>query len=501
MSRKIILIIIIGLLFNMTNISFSIATPANEQMEFKDFINKIEDEVPKKLQEYGIPGAAIAIIHNGEVSWIEGFGVMDKGTNEAVTSKTVFQVASISKTVSAWGIMKLVDEGVINLDDPVEKYLTRWQLPTSEYSEEVTVRSLLSHTGGLSVGGYAGNKELKEILIEDSLHGNLGSRYQVNLLYEPGTKYQYSGGGYSVLQLLIEEVTGESFEEYMEKEVLLPLGMENSSFIWNSRIDNNLTNAYGVLGETLPNYLFVERAAAGLYTTVEDLATFLLASIEPSTQNLLPSNRIALMTEKTVLKNGTNISYGLGYSIGTLSNGVKKLGHDGNNRGWCASILGSPVDGSGIVILTNSYKGNHLINDLIADWEELLTGERPTYHINLVKQRNLIRGISIVFLLILSLYLLKISKQIQDGRRKFVTNSCFNRKRKVLKWLQIGVNTFLLIGVSVGLYAPIVSGGWTAAAFLPLGSGWLVITILLWSLTFTIAGLFPKTQSNHKISL
>ena len=250
-------------------------------VEATRFVRHIDSFVPKRMHELGIPGAAVALVDHGEVVWSKGYGVADKATGAAVTPETVFQAASISKSVTAWGVMRLVEKGKLVLDAPVEGYLTPWHLPASQFDRSgVTIRRLLSHTSGLSVRGYAGlERSLPLPTVEQSLSGDTRGAGAVYLEMQPGTGFSYSGGGYTLLQLVIEEVAQEKFSDYMQREVLHPLGMEHSSFEWTPEIQARTASAYDRSGSLLPNYLYTEAAAAGLYTTAVDLAKFVAASM------------------------------------------------------------------------------------------------------------------------------------------------------------------------------------------------------------------------------
>jgi len=250
------------------------------------------------------------------------------------------------------------------------------------------------------------NKVYDRFEIEDSLDGKTYRGYRVYSQIKPGSRFQYSGGGYTILQLIVEEVSGKPFEAYMKEEVLLPLGMENSSFQWTTEMESKLAKPYGVFGGTLPNYLFIEKAAAGLYTTVEDLSTFLLASIGDQTgenpgANILSDKTVGKMTTKSKLKHDGKVNYGLGYMIDKLSNGDKIIYHGGDNIGWRALMIGNPSKGEGLVILTNSYKGNHFINELNAKWIGYQTGVEPGFIRNIKVTESKIKMVGIVLLMIL----------------------------------------------------------------------------------------------------
>src|SRR5512147_1645928 len=175
------------------------------------FMDKFDQLLPQLMEQYKVPGVAVSLVQ-GEAVWSKGYGLADKKQSVPVTADTVFQAASISKAVTSWGVMRLVENGQLELDAPVEQYLTRWHLPPSNYDPSgVTIRRLLSHSAGLSVGGYPGlSPDLKLPSLEESLSGNNGGAGEVRIVLEPGTQFSYSGGGFTLLQLIIEEVTGET---------------------------------------------------------------------------------------------------------------------------------------------------------------------------------------------------------------------------------------------------------------------------------------------------
>ena len=173
-----------------------------------------------------VPGVAVAVIRDGKMAWIQTIGYADLAARKPVTSETIFNIGSISKLVSAWGFMQLTEKGLVKLDDPVDPYLTRWHLPKSEFDQsKVTLRRILSHTAGLSVHGYGGSDQGTALLsVEESLNGKTKRNGEtVHLISDPGTKWEYSGGGYTLAQLLLEEKTHQSFATYMKQNVFLPV--------------------------------------------------------------------------------------------------------------------------------------------------------------------------------------------------------------------------------------------------------------------------------------
>ena len=346
---------------------------------------ELDHFVPRLLQQYDVPGAAVAVVHNGAVVRTCGYGIADLDNRVPVTQDTVFQVASISKTVSAWGILRLVERGEVNLDAPAERYLTRWHLPSSPYDHgAVTIRRLLSHTAGISVRGVKEFEPDKPLPRLEDHFSDAGREGAVQIVQPPGAEFRYSGGGYTILQLIIEEVTGRPFSEFMRDEVLLPVGMVRSSFEWLPCLQPATACAYDREGRRLPNFLFAAKAAAGLYTTAVDLATLAAAGLrgpngEPPGRGVLPAGTIDLMYGPlTATGEAPDKCYGLGYMVKTLPHDVRVIGHTGDNWGWKAAFAAIPEKAAAIVALTNSDNGSLVHGDIYRYWIKELTGvEEP----------------------------------------------------------------------------------------------------------------------------
>jgi CubicO group peptidase (beta-lactamase class C family) len=326
------------------------------------------------------PGLAVALVHQGRLAWAEGYGLADRATGRPVTVRTRFQGASLSKAVAAWGVLRLVEQGRIGLDEPLVGHLRRWRPPPSPFDTGgITVRRLLSHTAGLSVHGYGGQRSDRPLpSIAASLSGEAGGSFPVELLEAPGRRWLYSGGGYSVLQLLVEELTGRPFAALMRTQVLGPLGMTASSFRW--RRTAATARPHDRRGTPSPDFAFTEQAAAGLVTTAPDLARFVAAALpgptgEPPGRGVLrPAGvRLALTAAP-----GTDGRWGLGYGLGLLAGGDLLAYHEGANHGWRAGLALLPDRGSGIVALTNGDDGSTVIDAVVQRWVALATSpSRP----------------------------------------------------------------------------------------------------------------------------
>jgi CubicO group peptidase (beta-lactamase class C family) len=303
--------------------------------------------------------AVFALLEGGSVHGVHAVSV-----GEAVDVNTVFQVASLSKWITAWGVMALVERGALDLDAPVGAYLTRWSLPESEFDNDgVTPRRLLSHTAGLTDGlGYAGFEPGAPVQsLEESLtrtaDASPGAGGVVRVGYEPGAEWRYSGGGYALLQLLVEEISGESFEEYMQRTVFRPLGMVRSSYEWRSEGGSKLATFYDVDSRPAKHYRFSAVAAASLYTSVSDLTRFIQAhrpgeTGEPIGRGVLEAATIHEMWKPHGATFGQDI-WGLGTMLYSRNGqGGFVVGHDGNNDPAINTAARfNPATGNGIVVL------------------------------------------------------------------------------------------------------------------------------------------------------
>ncbi len=284
------------------------------------------------IAEHNSGNAAFILIEDGAVSR-EYYST----PNDLIGRDTVFATASMSKWLTAAGVMKLVQDGEVDLDAPMSAYVSRWTLPTGEFdSNEVTVRRLLSHTAGLTDELGFGDYHLDEAIpsLEESLDNprtSDGSTARIAVTVAPGTEWKYSGGSYLILQLLIEEVSGMAFEEYMNETFFIPLGMNRSSYEPLSSVDNN-AGSFNRHGEPTPIYRYASSAATGFATTTADLAKFVAAQIlPPDTDSILNRNTLVAMRQAHGKTLGFDV-WGLGTILyAPTGTGDVVFGHDGGN--------------------------------------------------------------------------------------------------------------------------------------------------------------------------
>jgi CubicO group peptidase (beta-lactamase class C family) len=338
-------------------------------------LRAVEDAARQAMATSTAPGLAVALVQHGQVVWAAGYGLSDPATGRPVTASTRFQAASLAKPVTAWGMLRLVESGRIGLDEPIIGHLRRWRPPHSRFDADgLTVRRLLSHTAGLSVHGYVGLPADRPLpSITASLSGETGDGFPVELLEPPGRRWLYSGGGYSLLQLLVEELTGRPFADYMRVEVLGPLGMTASSFRWSRTAETARPHDAG--GGPIPDFAFAEQAAAGLVTTAPDLARFLAAALagphgEPPGRGVLSPAGVRLALTAAPATEGR---WGLGYGLGLTPGGDLLAYHEGANRGWRAGLALLPDRRSGIAVLANGDAGSGPIDVVVQQWLALAT--------------------------------------------------------------------------------------------------------------------------------
>jgi len=317
---------------------------------------------------YQVPGASVAVIRDFQVAGTEVHGVKSRDTMEPVTDETLFQAASISKSVTAMGVMSLVQEGVVSLDRDVNDYLTSWKVPDNAFqtTEKVTLRRLLSHTAGTTVHGFRGYRYGEPV---PTLIQILNGEYPANsppvvVDRVPGTELQYSGGGYEIIEQVVRDVTGQDFAEFIRERVLAPLGMTNSTY--EQPIPDSLLGAtasgYYADGTAVPgrHHIYPEHAAAALWTTPTDVARFLI-EVQRSLRG--ESNLVLSQASTELLVREVMDDHSLAFYLRRIR-GQTYLWHAGANDGFRGGMLAHPA-GYGVVVLTNSDHGLELTDAVI----------------------------------------------------------------------------------------------------------------------------------------
>jgi CubicO group peptidase (beta-lactamase class C family) len=322
------------------------------------------------MRAHQVPGASIALIEDYRIAWAEGFGVVAAGRDQPITPTTLFQAASISKPVAAIGVLRLVELGRLQLDEDVNPRLTTWHIPASPLTvgRPVTLRLLLSHTAGVTVHGFDGYDRTAAVpTLVQVLSGVAPANSRPVLVdQKPGYGFRYSGGGYSILQQLVTDVTGQPFAEYMRQQVLEPLGLKQSRYEQPLEERSIAGAALGHRKNLVPLpggfHVYPELAAAGLWTTPSDLAT--LAIEVANTAIGRPGRLLSGATVSEMLKL-QNDKVGLGFFIRGQGRG-QSFGHDGANDGYRCLLVMLPATGQGLVLMTNSDTGGQIFKSVSA---------------------------------------------------------------------------------------------------------------------------------------
>lgn len=317
----------------------------------------------QRMAFYKVPGVSITKFEKRRIFSDKAFGFADNADKTPLDTLARFQAASISKSLTAVAVLRLAEQYALDLDRDVNEYLKTWKLPQSRFteSEKVTIRRLLSHTAGINVGGFGGYRKTDRIPTLDEILNGKGNSEAIKVVEMPGKKYQYSGGGYMILQKLVEDLTGSGFAAYMQKEILAPMGMRHSSF--ELAPATNVSFAHTASGELYTGgfYLMPESAPAGLWTTGADLARFCMALQDgyDGKNNPFLSQSIV----KAML--ASNGNYGLGIGLGGKGEDAYFF-HGGKNRGYNNVMLNLyRQGGNGIIVLTNGDGGDKLRDEIV----------------------------------------------------------------------------------------------------------------------------------------
>ena len=303
----------------------------------------------QRMQHYKVSNVSLAIVSGSSVDVVKAYG-------DNVDHNPLFQAGSIRKTLNAFGILTLVNQGKVSLDVDVNQYLKNWKIKHNEYDKEtdkITLRQILSHSAGFSVPGFPGyeiNKKLPSTL--EVLNGtpDVVNTKPVEVIYNPGEKFQYSGGGTTVSQLVLEDVTGEYYADWMQKNVLEPLGMRDSTFKQPlpSELQSKATEGHDAEGNAIAEkyHVYPEKAAAGLWTTPSDLAKFVIAMFniaDGSHDYPISKNLQDEMLNKQIKGEGYFSKWysGLGAFLEGDGNNFS-FGHEGRNKGFIARMVAYP---------------------------------------------------------------------------------------------------------------------------------------------------------------
>lgn len=328
------------------------------------------------MKALNVPGLTVTVIDDFKPAWTKTYGVTEAGSSTPVTPQTLFQAGSISKPVAATGALYLVEHGKLSLDANVNEYLKTWKVPDNEFTttQKVTLRRLLSHSAGLTVHGFPGYAVGEPIpTTVQILNGEKPANTDpIRVDFVPGSKERYSGGGITIEQQMIVDVSGKPFPEFMRDTVLGPIGMKSSTYQQPLPTPLASLAASGTRadGKTLPGkwHIYPEMAAAGLWTTSGDLATFAIniaLSKNGKANNVLSES----MTRQMLTAQLDDAGLGFFLNMGGNPNA---FGHNGADEGFQAILIMISDTGQGAAIMANSDNGvelgNYLVNGIAREY-------------------------------------------------------------------------------------------------------------------------------------
>jgi hypothetical protein len=345
-------------------------------------------------------------------------------------------------------------------------------------------------TIGIRYDPNAAMPSLKEHLTKDAV-----------LFQEPGKSFSYSNTGYNLLELLIEEISGQDFDTFMKEEVLLPLDMHHSSFSWSDDFEPKVPNGYNSNNKPIPVYVYPDKASGGLFATVNDIATFMIAGMPAFSKKGLEVLSVqsidSIYSPNVELSGYYSIvfdSYGFGHFIEILPNGLKSVSHGGQGSGWMTHFQSVPQSGDGIVILTNSQRSWPFFGYILTDWAQW-NGYTSVGMGKIVYGTRALWLIIGLLLFLLAWQIQRIVMGVVSGNRKI---TLLSSKNSGLRLAQFGSSILLILAV---LWVVNQSYFFMFSVF-PIASHWLVLSVFLAAMALVLFVLFPRytDEKNYSFS-
>jgi CubicO group peptidase (beta-lactamase class C family) len=394
MKRSICKPFFLLIFLNVLSPVYLLAQSASQTLELNERIRKVEQSltggivvegdsswtIKQRMELYHVPAVTIAVIKDYKIDWAKAYGYADVSEKRLADPSTRFQAASLSKSLNAMSILKLVQDKKIDLYADINNYLSSWKFPYDSVSKnkKISTANLLSHTAGLTVHGFGGYKKTAEIpTVVEILNGHApANSAAVRSQAEPGIRYVYSGGGTTISQLIAMDVTKTNYADYALKNVLKPIGMTNSFYGSNDAMvqGKDLATAYYASGEEVMGkyHLYPELAAAALWTTPSDLGRFIIEtqlSLKGKSNKVLSQELTRLMLTPYIGQ-----SAALGVFIDKRGAGTY-FRHGGANEGFRCEYYGSMDGGDGVIVMINSENGaimQEIINSVanVYQWKD-----------------------------------------------------------------------------------------------------------------------------------
>ncbi|MCK4260049.1 MAG: beta-lactamase family protein [Halanaerobiales bacterium] len=500
--------------FNISLIVLFIICSFNLSSVFADYLlnqeklEQMDNLVIEDMERFNVPGMSLVVVNDGKILFSKGYGVKELGTEVKVDADTIIGLASVSKAFTNLAIMQLRDQGLLNLNDPITKYLPWFRSKDKENSNKITMLDLIRHTSGIPTNAYG--LEIENGTADD-LEEQVKLLSTIELTSTPGTRFQYSNMNYWTLALIAEKLTGMKFSEYMEQNIFEPLEMAQTGYYDKVSKLENFSKGHivryakpKVSDYNLPEQ---ENAAGGLYSTANDMGNYLIGLLNDGTYNgktILSKDSIVEMRTNG-FEIGENYFYGYGWNLQTV-NDTYIVHHGGDNPNFTAHVYLFPENNFGFALLSNSahpmthYVGYNLKNIILEiDPRQFnLTGAEMN-----AKNATLANYATLGIIAIILIWLLIVLLGMKKG--KYV----FTSKRPGIVRLILQVILVPLIGAFIGVFAlslPIQMIGSYHVAFLYQGDFvGSVVRVVITFMVFTVFVGFmafirkPKDNSSTRL--
>jgi len=338
----------------------------NKAPEYSTVVDKLEELTPKLMSELKVPGVSISVIKNYKLEWSKSFGISDAVLQTQVNSKTMFEACSMSKPVFAYLVLKLVEQGKLDLDKPLFNYQSGEFISDDEdYSKQITARMILAHTSGMPNWRKGGEEREGPLPV----------------YFKPGTRFNYSGEGFYYLQKVVEHITKESLDTYAKGNLFDKLGFESTSFVWTENLNPQIATGHDTSGNRNERKRYTHaNAAYTLYTTSDEYAKFIIEIMKPDRleeQSLsdkmlkeMLAHQVRVDVREVIDRPGRSLGLfayrGLGWGIDSTITGDIVYHSGANQTGFRCYSQFNMQDGSGLVIMTNGENGSELWRRLIS---------------------------------------------------------------------------------------------------------------------------------------
>jgi CubicO group peptidase (beta-lactamase class C family) len=340
---------------------------------YNNQFNNIKEMIRTRLVELAAPSLAVAVAKDGEIIWEEGFGWANREKRIPATPHTLYSLASISKPITATGLMIFKERGMLDLDSPVNNYLGDAKLKVwVGNSDDVTVRRIANHSSGLPLHYHF--FYIDEPYFRPSMDETI--RRYGNIVTVPGERYQYSNLGYGILDYIISRLSGKSYADFMRQEVFSPLGMTRASVNIGAGLEKYAATRYGFDGLPIPFYDFDHPGGSAVYSSAHDLVRFGMFHLKEhfSDQRVILSDQTIDEMQKSTIETGIGSGYGVGWGINENNMGYHSISHSGGMGGVSTTLMLIPTERIVIVALANS--STPLPHDIS---KEILTVMLPKY--------------------------------------------------------------------------------------------------------------------------